>query len=544
MGGPFRLAITARDNSNNVLVAYSGQPTLSDSTGTMTPAIAGIFNGGAWEGFVTIGQTANNVSISVTDGAATGTSNVFAVNPVPVYYQVISPSYTQVAGEPFPITVTAFRRTLSLWEDQYQNPVLTSTSDVNTLNANMASARWTEFLYTQSRPYPTVLAGANHTTGLPTMHFYANGIPNGRYEVIANLYDNAAMRYFYGFTADNPRAQYVTTAGGATGTQHREYSLGVVDISDAAFDLYVNYAELIAGTYEGFGWAWIRLEPSPIVPPALTTVNLWEDAHQNPVLVTTTSVSELTANMASARWTEFLYTQSRPYPTVLAGANHTTGLPTMHFYANGIPNGRYEVIANLYDNAAMRYFYGFTADNPRAQYVTTAGGATGTQHREYSLGVVDISDAAFDLYVNYAELIAGGYEGFGWAWIRLVPYVTVNLWENNHQNPVLVTTSDVNTLVNNSANAQWTEFLYAATRPYPSVMASALHTAGLPTMHFYADGIPNGEYEVIANLYDNAAMRYFYGFTADNPQAQYVNYRRWRHGDATPGVQPGGGGHY
>ena len=28
-------------------------------------------------------------------------------------------------------------------------------------------------------------------------------------------------------------------------------------------------------------------------------------------------------------------------------------------------------------------------------------------------------------------------------------------------------------------------------------------------MRFYASGIPNGEYEVFANLYDNAAIRYY-----------------------------------
>jgi len=46
------------------------------------------------------------------------------------------------------------------------------------------------------------------------MHFYANDIPNGQYEVIANLYDNAAMRYFYGFTAADPQALSVETIGG------------------------------------------------------------------------------------------------------------------------------------------------------------------------------------------------------------------------------------------------------------------------------------------------------------------------------------------
>jgi hypothetical protein len=393
---------------------------------------------------------------------------------------------------------------------------------VNTLINNSANAQWTEFLYSQSRPYPVVMASALHTAGLPTMHFYGNGIPNGRYEVFANLYDNAAMRYFFGYTAGNPSEFYVNTVGGATGTQHREYSLGTVEITDNSFNVYVNNAQLVTpGGYDIFGWAWVRLVPD-LSPPEVS-VPLWEDDHQDPVLVTTSDVNTLINNAANAQWTEFLYTPVRPFPVILASALHTTGLPTMHFYASGIPNGRYEVFANLYDNAAMRYFFGYTAGNPSALFVDTVGGATGTQVREYSVGTVEITGNSFNLYVNNAQLIAGGYEMFGWASIRLVPAITVNLWENDHQDPVLVTTSDVNTLINNAANAQWTEFLYTSSRPYPVILASVLHTTGLPTMHFSANGIPNGRYEVFANLYDNAAMRYFFGYTAGNPGALSVD---------------------
>jgi len=54
--------------------------------------------------------------------------------------------------------------------------------------------------------------------------------------------------------------------------------------------------------------------------------------------------------------------------------------------------------------------------------VDTAGGATGTQHREYSLGFVDITDNTFNLYVNNAQLLTpGGYDLFAGrisAWSR------------------------------------------------------------------------------------------------------------------------------
>ena len=106
------------------------------------------------------------------------------------------------------------------------------------------------------------MASAVYTPVQPTMHFYSTGIPNGAYTVYANLYDTNPLRYFYGYTSADPNAAYVDTAGGATGTQHREYSLGTVTITNGSFDLYVNIAQQLPGaSYDIFGWAWIRLSP-------------------------------------------------------------------------------------------------------------------------------------------------------------------------------------------------------------------------------------------------------------------------------------------
>ena len=104
--------------------------------------------------------------------------------------------------------------------------------------------------------------------GLPELRFYDSGIPNGEYEVFANLYTSSAgrdMRYFYGYTPGDPREFSVDTVGGAGGTdQHEEYSLGMVSITDGTFDLYVQDAELLGGTYPFFGWAWVRLVSSSV----------------------------------------------------------------------------------------------------------------------------------------------------------------------------------------------------------------------------------------------------------------------------------------
>lgn len=150
-------------------------------------------------------------------------------------------------------------------------------------------------------------------------------------------------------------------------------------------------------------------------------INCWADDHQSPVLTTTENSSDLAAD--DGKWTEFLYTASRPYPNVTAGVDEDTlGLPVMRFYSGGISNGDYEVVANLYTAVDMRYFYGFTPSDPRTHSVDTVGGAGGSeQHAEYSLGTVSITNGTFNIYVQDAELTGSGtFPYFGWSSIRLV----------------------------------------------------------------------------------------------------------------------------
>ena len=421
---PIEIIITAMDGYGDPVTGYNGLPSLSDTTGTVAPTTAGPFTDGVWQGYVTIGNVADDVVITAGDGTAAGNSNPFDVLAMPEHiYSVTSDSYVQVAGSPFAVTVAPITHTINLWEDNHQRPVLETTTNAGDLDET--DGEWTEFHYVSGgRPFPSVMAGADEEDyGLPTMHFYTVGIPNGSYEVIANLYTGGSgqdMRYYYGLTPEDPKALYVDTVGGSGGSdQHTEYSLGEITITNGRFDLYVRDADLLGGTYPIFGWAHVRLEP--IFPE--TRINLWEDVHQDPVLTTTTEVSDLIED--DGEWTEFLYTSSRPYPTILAGADEEDyGLPVMHFYGDA-PNGTYELIANLYTSGSgrdMRYYYGFTPEDPKALYVDTVGGSGGTEeHTEYSLGTVTITDGHFDLYVQDADLLGGTYPFFGWAWVRLVP---------------------------------------------------------------------------------------------------------------------------
>ena len=159
---------------------------------------------------------------------------------------------------------------------------------------------------------------------------------------------------------------------------------------------------------------------------AAITIDCWDDAHQDPVLPTTTNSADI--SLTDGLWTEFHYVSGgRPFPSVFAGSdeyeNHS--LSAMRFYATSVPNGDYAVYANLYTEDAgrnMRYYYGYSPTETKRYYVDTTGGSGGaTEHTEYSLGSVTVTDNTFSLYAQDADMFSGAYPVFGWAWIRLVP---------------------------------------------------------------------------------------------------------------------------
>lgn len=161
------------------------------------------------------------------------------------------------------------------------------------------------------------------------------------------------------------------------------------------------------------------------VPQGTGYIECWQDASQDPVLQTTTDSSALDAT--DGEWTEFHYISGgRPFPAVFAGADEEDhGLPVMRFYAGGVPDGAYEIVANLYTSGTgrdMRYYFGFTEESPKAFFVDTVGGEGGPdQHEEYSLGTVAVSGGTFEIFVSDADLLSGSYPFFGWAWIYLIP---------------------------------------------------------------------------------------------------------------------------
>ena len=161
------------------------------------------------------------------------------------------------------------------------------------------------------------------------------------------------------------------------------------------------------------------------VPSISIKIACPDDAHQAPVLATTTNAADI--GLSDGRWTEFLYVGGRSFATVVAGVNEyeKNGLPPMRFFASGIANGTYDVYANLYTQVTgrnMRYYYGYAPGETKRYYVDTVGGSGGaSEHTEYRLGSVTVTDGTFSLYAQDADLLSGSYAVFGWAWIRLVP---------------------------------------------------------------------------------------------------------------------------
>lgn len=78
-GTAFGITIRALDAYGNTVISYTGTNSLSDSTGTITPASTGAFSSGVWSGYVTVTSIQTGVVITTTGGGKSGTSNSFDV---------------------------------------------------------------------------------------------------------------------------------------------------------------------------------------------------------------------------------------------------------------------------------------------------------------------------------------------------------------------------------------------------------------------------------------------------------------------------------
>ena len=124
-GVPFSITITAKDSDGFTVTNYTGSSALADSTGTIIPTVTGAFSAGIRTVSVSISMVDTDITISTSEGEASGTSNSFNVNPDVLDHFDFDLINDQVAGVPFSITITA--------HDAYNN-IVTSYSGTNSLS--------------------------------------------------------------------------------------------------------------------------------------------------------------------------------------------------------------------------------------------------------------------------------------------------------------------------------------------------------------------------------------------------------------------------
>jgi hypothetical protein len=104
-GENFDIKITALDQYGEIMDSYSGTPMLDYSQGSIEPNIVTSWSNGVGTASVKITTIGNDVSITVKDASASGTSNSFdVIASTKPSFIVDAPLYTGV-DKPFPVTV-------------------------------------------------------------------------------------------------------------------------------------------------------------------------------------------------------------------------------------------------------------------------------------------------------------------------------------------------------------------------------------------------------------------------------------------------------
>ncbi len=122
-GAAFSVTIIARDASNNTVTGFNGTVTVSDLTGSITPATSNPFSAGQLVQNFTITKSAVNDVLTVTGLGKSSNSNSFNVSHAGLTKFHIADLSDQVAGQSFPLILTA--------QDAFDNPVTSFTGTVS-----------------------------------------------------------------------------------------------------------------------------------------------------------------------------------------------------------------------------------------------------------------------------------------------------------------------------------------------------------------------------------------------------------------------------
>lgn len=186
-GAAFDVKITAQDANNNTVTTYAGTPTLT-STGTLSTG------GGTTEVFTAGVLSSKSVTISnsgiftltASDGAATGVSSSFPVNPGAVATVMVSPSSASVIA-------SQSQQLTALLKDASGNIVNGGTVAWNSSNTSVAIVSASGLVTAVGGGMATLTATSNGKTGAATITVLAfTALTTGQYHTCGLISTGAA----------------------------------------------------------------------------------------------------------------------------------------------------------------------------------------------------------------------------------------------------------------------------------------------------------------------------------------------------------------
>jgi adhesin/invasin len=247
-GVPFGITVTAYDIYGNIATGYNGAVTLSDITGTMSPATVTLA-GGTGNASITVTQAFTHDYISATDGSISGTSTLFDIaagNPDSITLTPDTGSAT--VGNDLTLTATLV--------DAYGNPVPNAPITWQFSGSSTAS-----YIYSDTVTDSDGIAHAivtDTTAGTTTFTATATGYPSATDS--SDITWNAASTTHFTITdgSGNPVGNQTAGQGFAiTVTAYDEYGNivtgynGTANLSDLSGTIDITSINFTSGTWSG-----------------------------------------------------------------------------------------------------------------------------------------------------------------------------------------------------------------------------------------------------------------------------------------------------
>jgi adhesin/invasin len=355
-GAAFTLVITAQDGFNNTVLGFTGQVTLTDSTGTLSPGVSGGFVSGvrSESAVITLAQTGVTVAVTHTAGAETGLSNAFDV-------VANAPATVTLQAAPLNVPLQGTAAITATVTDAWSNPVADGTSVTFTTSAGSVA------------PSP-----ASTTDGAATAQLTADCVERTGVTIMAtagSVFDSATIS----FTAPGaPAALSVIAAPGSipAGTGTAVVTATATDcaanpVPDQAVSFAASLGGLPAGdTTDGNGEAVVTLSAGTTAGTSIITASLGSLSDTTSVVIEAGAPATVTVTAD---------------PSSIPANGHATSTVTAHVtdsYGNPVADGTVGTLD--YDPTALG------ALSPLA-FTTTAGSGSALFTADVTTGTVTIT---------------------------------------------------------------------------------------------------------------------------------------------------------